>query len=249
MALPDIVERGLGIVDECERRGVVVRLLGGVAVYLLVSDIYSNVPFLSRTPKDIDLAAHGKDSGALTKTLTELGFEPDKMFNALHGYERLRFTDKLTGARVDVFLDVFRESHVISLKDRLELFKPTIPPSDLLLTKLQIWRISERDVKDIVAMLIKFKLSDRDSLNEIDAGRIVGLTSGDWGLYKTTMINLSRVIEYVNSVPELSGIKAEVARKVSELSQAIEKAPKSIKWRLRSIIGERVRWYEEPEEV
>ena len=249
MALPDIVKRGLGIVDECERRGVVVRLLGGVAVYLLVSDIYSNVPFLSRTPKDIDLAAHGKDSGALTKILTELGFEPDKMFNALHGYERLRFTDKLTGARVDVFLDVFRESHVISLKDRLELFKPTIPPSDLLLTKLQIWRISERDVKDIVAMLIKFKLSDRDSLNEIDASRIVGLTSDDWGLYKTTMINLSRVIEYVNSVPELSGIKAEVARKVSELSQAIEKAPKSIKWRLRSIIGERVRWYEEPEEV
>ncbi|WP_291767103.1 hypothetical protein [Caldivirga sp. UBA161] len=248
-SVPQIVELGLRIVNSSEERGLTVRLLGGVAVYILASDVYSKIPSLSRVPKDIDLVAHAKDSSKLASLMEDMGIEADKRFNALHGYERLMFRDPRGGTRIDVFLDVFRESHVINLKDRLEVFKPTIPPSDLLLTKLQIWSISERDIKDIIALLFKFKISNNDSVNELNINRLTNLTSNDWGLYKTIMVNLNRVIEYVKGSGDLVNITSEVISKINEISLKIEGAPKSMKWRLRSIIGERVKWYEEPEEV
>lgn len=247
--LPPTVELGLRIVNECESRGVVARLLGGVAVHVLVSDVYGRVPQLMRIPKDIDLIAHVKDSARLTAVMEGMGIEPNRRFNALHGYERLMFTDPKTGARIDVFLDIFRESHVINMRNRLEAFKPTIPPSDLLMTKLQIWRINEKDVKDIIALLLKFNIGSLDSMSELNIGRIIELTSRDWGLYKTTMINLTRVTDYINGSEELRGIRDEVVNKINDIANRINNAPKSIRWRLRSIIGERVKWYEEPEEV
>ncbi|ABW01216.1 nucleotidyltransferase family protein [Caldivirga maquilingensis] len=249
LSVPQTVELGLRIINSSEERGLTVRLLGGVAVYILASDVYPKVPSLSRVPKDIDLVAHVKDSSKLTSLMEDMGIEADKRFNALHGYERLMFRNPRDGTRIDVFLDVFRESHVINLKDRLEVFKPTIPPSDLLLTKLQIWSISERDIKDIVALLFKFRISNNDSMNELNINRLIELTSNDWGLYKTIMVNLSRVTEYIRSKGELSNISGDVISKINDISLKIEKAPKSMRWRLRSIIGERVKWYEEPEEV
>ncbi|MGC9135279.1 nucleotidyltransferase family protein [Caldivirga sp.] len=248
-SVPQTVELGLRIVNSSEEKGVPVRLLGGVAVYILASAVYPKVPSLSRIPKDIDLVAHAKDSSRLTSLMENMGIEADKRFNALHGYERLMFREPSSGTRIDVFLDVFRESHVINLKDRLEVFKPTIPPSDLLLTKLQIWSISERDIKDIIALLLKFKVGSSDSVSELDANRLISLTSNDWGLYKTVIVNLSRVTDYVKGHGELAEISGEVIGKINDIRFKVEKAPKSIKWRLRSLIGERVKWYEEPEEV
>ncbi len=248
-SVPKVVDLGLQIVNLSEERGLTVRLLGGVAVYILASDVYSKVPSLSRIPKDIDLIAHAKDSGKLTSLMEDMGIEANKRFNALHGYERLMFKDPRDGTRIDVFLDVFRESHVINLKDRLEAFKPTIPPSDLLLTKLQIWSISERDIKDTIALLLKFRIGNNDTVDELDINRLINLTSNDWGLYKTVMVNLSRVIEYVKSSGDLVNVSNDVISKINEIALKIEEAPKSMRWKLRSIIGERVKWYEEPEEV
>ncbi len=151
--------------------------------------------------------------------------------------------------RVDVFLDIFRESHVIELKDRLERFSPTLPPSDLLMTKFQIWEINEKDLKDIIAMLYKFELGDRDDMNTIDLGRIIELTSDNWGLYKTTTVNLDRTINYMNNADLPSKVKDRVMSNIDRLRQSIEKAPKSMKWKMRAAIGERVRWYETPEEA
>ncbi|MCG2887659.1 MAG: hypothetical protein L7G98_06850 [Vulcanisaeta sp.] len=241
--------RGLMLVDTCARNNVICRLLGGVAIYYLVRDVYLEIPSLAREPKDIDLAGRRRESHKLTRALESVGLVADKRFNALHGWERLRFMDPKFNIRIDVFLDVFRESHVIDLSGRLERFSPTIPPSDLLMTKLQIWEINEKDIKDIIAMLYKFELGDKDTNDTIDLGRITQLTSNDWGLYKTTTINLERTINYMNTIELPSRVRERVLNNVGKLRQAIEKAPKTIKWRLRAIIGERVKWYETPEEA
>jgi hypothetical protein len=45
------------------------------------------------------------------------------------------------------------------------------------------------------------------------------------------------------------GATHDVAAQVNALRQAIEDAPKSTAWKLRSRVGERIRWYETPEEV
>jgi len=43
--------------------------------------------------------------------------------------------------------------------------------------------------------------------------------------------------------------QATVRARIDALHEAIEQAPKSRGWRMRARIGERKRWYEEPEEV
>ncbi|ADY01386.1 MAG: hypothetical protein ACP5GZ_03470 [Vulcanisaeta sp.] len=249
----DIVEeklqRGLSMIESCSNYNATCRLLGGIAIAYLVRDIYPEVPALRREPKDVDLAAHKKDSQKITKALESIGIQSDRQFNALHGWERLKFRDPKLNMVIDVFLDVFRESHVIELKNRLEKFSPTIPPSDLLMTKFQIWEINEKDLKDIVAMLYKFDLGDKDTNNTIDLNRIIELTSDDWGLYKTTIVNLDRTINYMNSTDLPGKAKDRVMSNIDKLRQSIEKAPKSMKWKMRATIGEKVKWYETPEEA
>lgn len=210
---------------------------------------YTEVPALIREPKDIDIAAHRRDSGKLTKTLEELGLRADVRFNALHGAERLRFFDTQMNMRIDVFLDIFRESHVIELKDRLERFSPTIPPSDLLMTKFQIWEINEKDLKDIIAMMYRFELGDKDDANTIDLGRIIELTSDDWGLYKTTTVNIERTLNYLKTIDLPGKVKDKVINNLNRMKEAMDKAPKSMKWKMRAAIGEKVKWYETPEEA
>jgi hypothetical protein len=41
----------------------------------------------------------------------------------------------------------------------------------------------------------------------------------------------------------------EPLAQLAALEAAIEKAPKSTRWKLRARVGERVPWYEQPEEV
>jgi len=74
------------------------------------------------------------------------------------------------------------------------------------------------------------------------------LCSLDWGLYKTTSINLGRVEELVNK--ELSEDERNlVLSRVREIRRAFEEMPKPIAWQLRDRVGTRVKWYIEVEEV
>jgi len=51
------------------------------------------------------------------------------------------------GEHIDIFLDKFRMDHTLDFRKRLKLDNLTIPVTDLLLTKLQIVRIAEKDLK------------------------------------------------------------------------------------------------------
>jgi hypothetical protein len=44
-------------------------------------------------------------------------------------------------------------------------------------------------------------------------------------------------------------VRSDVRKQLQGLRDAIEQAPKSTRWKLRSRIGERQQWYVEPEEV
>lgn len=243
------MELGLRIVRACDDIRIPCRLLGGVAIQYLTHDLAKKLPMLTREPKDIDLAAYRRDSRKIIDTLNHIGLIPDERFNALHGHERLKFYDPQGNTRIDFFLDIFRESHVIDLRGRLEIFSPTIPPSDLLLTKLQIWEINEKDIKDIILLLHKFEFSNKDSENTMDISRITKLTSDDWGLYKTVIINIERTQKHMSTMELPTDAKDAVINKLLDLRRAIEEAPKTMKWKMRAAIGERVKWYETPEEA
>ncbi len=97
---------------------------------------------------------------------------------------------------IDVFLDTFRMDHDIALARRLRIEPYTLSLSDLLLTKLQIFRLNEKDVRDIVTLLADAEVGD-GAPGTID-GRYIGrLCADDWGLFYDVATNLQRVDERV----------------------------------------------------
>jgi len=232
------------ILQGAETKGIILRLLGGMAVSMRCPS--ASKPPLSRRRVDIDVMGRRKDVAKINQLFKELGYRPRERFNALHG-SRLIFNDMKNQRRVDVFLDVFQMCHKFDFRDRLALEPKTIPLSDLLSTKLQIVEINEKDVKDIFAMLLDHEVSVGEGPDTIDAGYIAKLCAEDWGVYKTFTTNLDGLAKYAEGIGLDQERNERIADRVGKLKNSIETAPKSMGWRMRAAVGERKRWYELPE--
>jgi hypothetical protein len=239
--LSDIVTEGRRVLGAAREAGLTVRMLGGVAVNLRSRGL---PPALSRAYQDLDFATAKKSAGGLQKLLRELGYEPNVGFNAMNGRERLLFYDDPNGRQVDVFVSSFRMCHEVPLEKRIGVDEDTVPLAELLLTKLQIVELNEKDVRDTVALLLEHEVTDDDA--GVNASHVAALCSGDWGLWRTITHNLEGVREHLRNYPVDHDV---VSARLDSLQARIEAAPKSRGWRLRAKVGERKRWYELPEEV
>ncbi len=215
------------------------RLLGGVAVCLQAPD---DQPLLPRKIGDIDIATRRDTKRAASDVLTKAGYAPDVHFNAFHGAQRLLFYDDANGRKLDVFMGDFSMCHVIPLADRLELEPLTVPLAELMLTKLQIVELNERDQRDI------YNLVYHHDLKELEAGYIAVLCAKDWGLWRTTKTTIERCLANMGSYELDPQAREAITERLKALWKRIEDEPKSTKWKLRNRVGDRVRWYEEPEE-
>jgi hypothetical protein len=242
----DIVAEGRRLLLLAEERDVTLRLLGGVAVLLRAPD--GIPPRLARDYNDLDFVTPRASARAAAGLLGEHGYEPHVPFNALHGNERLLFFDDENGRQVDVFVAAFRMSHKIPLGDRLALEQQTVPLAELLLTKLQIAELNEKDVRDSLALLHTHPVGSEDG-EVVNAGRIAGLLSEDWGLWRTFTANLATTRERAADYGLAAADREMVAERIDALRERIDREPKSRAWKLRARIGERKRWYETPEEV
>jgi hypothetical protein len=241
----DVVEEGRRLIGVAEAASVPVRLLGGVAVRIRASN---GLPSgLTREYKDIDVATTRKGSGAVAKMLKELGYEPHVGFNAMNARERLLFFDEPNQRQLDVFVGSFRMCHEIPLEQRLTVNAATVPLAELLLTKLQIIELNEKDVRDTVALFHEHEVSDDDS--GVNASRVAELCGNDWGLWRTITANLENVRTHLDRYSLTPGETELVSSRVEEVEARIEAAPKSRAWRLRAKVGDRKKWYETPEEV
>jgi hypothetical protein len=211
------VAEGRRLVRAAAADGLTLRLLGGVAVALRVP------AGIARTPGDIDLITAAGAGGHAVVLLRREGYEPHVAFNALHGTERLLFHDPAHDRRVDVFVGDFRMCHRIPLGERLALEPETIPPAELLLTKLQAVAFEAKDRDDVRALLAAGEVTGAE------ADRVAALCARDWGLWRTVTANLATCGD-------------------TALRARIDAAPKSRRWRARALIGERRRWYAVPEE-
>jgi hypothetical protein len=240
--LVDLPEEGVRVLDAADAAGVTLRAVGGVAVWLTCPS--GRMPPLARPYKDLDLVAPEGRAAPVTDLMVSLGYQPAEQFNKLHGHQRLYYWDTANNRQVDVFVQRFAMCHALELGHRLPLSEKTIPLADLLLTKLQVVEVNERDLKDAAAIL-----ADHDVAPDgIDPARIVEVLADDWGWWRTSTRTLDRVAEYAAGLDGLAR-KKHVLQAVRSLSELLDAAPKSLRWRLRSIVGERVRWYELPEEI
>jgi hypothetical protein len=201
-------------------------------------------PALTREYQDLDFATSKKSSGDLQKLLRDMGYEPNLGFNAMNGRERLLFYDDPNERQVDVFVSSFRMCHEIPLEKRLTVDEDTVPLAELLLTKLQIIELNEKDVRDTVALLLEHEVTEDDT--GVNGSHVANLCADDWGLWRTISHNLEKLRQHVGNYDVDTEV---VSSRVTLLLERIETAPKSRGWRMRAKLGERKRWYELPEEV
>jgi hypothetical protein len=242
----DVVTEGKRLLARAEAEGVPLRLLGGVAIRLRAPGGLP-APF-AREYGDLDFVTVRRGAPIAATFLRGEGYEPHVAFNALHGNERLLFFDNEHDRQVDVFVGQFRMSHRIPLDERLELEPGTLPLAELLLTKLQIAQLNEKDVRDALAVLHGHPVGEEDG-NHVNAGRVAELCAGDWGLWRTFTANLAACRDYVGGYELSAQEQADLVARIELLSERIEREPKTRAWKLRARVGERKRWYELPEEV
>jgi hypothetical protein len=252
--LSDVREEGLRLVQAAATRGLAVRLIGGVAVWARCPS--ANVPPLRRDYGDVDVIGLRRESRELRQFLEVMGYQPDKLFNAIHGAQRLNFADAVSGRPLDVLLDKFAMCHSLDLRDRLAVDPVTIELADLLLTKLQIVRINDKDLLDLTALLADHRLAGRsdgrprgDDHDAIDLGRFTSVLGKDWGFEHTARINLGKLRASVAGRRLPANRAATVGERIAGLLSGLDKGRKTIAWQVRAQVGERVRWYEEPEEA
>ena len=219
-------------------------MLGGVAVRLRSRGL---PPALARDCKDLDFATTKKGAGDAQKLLRDLGYVPHVGFNAMNARERLLFFDERNDRQVDVFVGSFRMCHEIPLDGRLGVYPDTVPLAELLLTKLQIIELNEKDVRDAVALFHDHEVTPDDE--GINGSRVAALCSADWGLWRTITANLTRCREHLRDYELPQGDVTRVGQRLDSVIERIDEAPKSRGWKLRAKIGDRKRWYELPEEV
>jgi hypothetical protein len=240
----DPVAESLRLLAHATDTGLTVRVLGGVAVHLQAPD---RKPLLPRVVRDIDLVTEQGGGRAASELLQGMGYVGEEMFNALHGARRLLYHDPHNDRDVDVFIGQFSMCHEIPLADRLGRHPLTVPLAELLLTKLQIVELTDRDQRDILSLLFAAHVNGGGE-SGIEPSYIAHLCGKDWGLWRTSMGNIERSRTNLDGYGLTAEQRGLIDARLEDLWNSIDAGPKTAKWRLRSRVGERVRWYQEPEE-
>jgi len=239
----------LAIIEAAKQKGIEMRLMGATAIYYRCPGSENLNQSMNRTLTDLDFVTLSKYVSHIPDLFSHLAYDANERVNTMFGLTRQIYTAKQGGRHVDVFMDKLSFSHVIDLTHRLEIDPVTLTLADLLLEKMQIAKINEKDLKDTVILLLGHELSDKDG-DTINTKYVAKLLSDDWGFYYTVTSNLKTTREYAEKLTLLSSEeKAIVMRKIDTLLSQIEKQGKSIKWRMRAKAGTRMPWYDETENV
>lgn len=237
-------DEAVTMVEAAAAVGVELRLIGGIAIQLRCPSVSHRS--LTRTAGDVDYCVRAADVPRLEAIFAAGGYEPWLPFNRLNAQHSQRFDRNDGSYSVDVFVDQLRMCHNLDFRDRLTREPLTLPLADLLLSKLQIVELTEKDLLDLGALLAEHPVGSDDE-ETIDGDRVAAICSSDWGLEHTIERNLERLGAEVPRLRE--GDAGLVRERIERLRGQIASHPKTRKWRMRALVGERMPWFEEPDEV
>lgn len=249
MKQQEFIDHAFKIVDQGQKQGATLRLLGAVAFYIHCPAYGSFQAKANRHFTDLDFAAYFKDNAPIRDLFEDLGFEEDREVAVVYARQRLVFNHLKTHLHIDVFFDKLDFCHPIPWAKRLEVDSPTIPLAELLLEKMQILMLNEKDVIDSLMLLREHSLNNSDA-DTINADRIAELCAQDWGLWRTVTMNLRKVSEFTSKYVWLQAEDRRIiCQRINDLLQKIDNYPKNTKWNIRNKIGDRVKWYKEVHEI
>jgi hypothetical protein len=242
----DPLPEAVTLVDGAARAGLKVRLLGGLGVRVLCPDF----PPRLRPGQDMDLACASKGRREVAAYLEKSGCVPDKAFNSLNGDRQMYFTAP-SGRAIDVMVDRLVMCHTLDFRPSFGNSSLTLDPADLLLSKLQIFELNAKDARDITHLLSGVPVGGNPPGPVIDTGRFGAVLAADWGWWRTVTGNLEKLPALLAESPEMvpPQPRFDALEQAARLLDVAKSVPKSMKWKLRANVGDRVRWYELPEEV
>jgi len=240
------------IIDGAAQKGIPLRILGGAAIRMHCPGSENMYGLLKRAPKhDMDFVSYSKYRPLTRQFMKDMGYTPYVTLAMASGAGRHRqiFNDAEGNKAIDVFLDILPMCHVIDFRGRLEVDHPTVPPAELFLLKAQIVEMNEKDWQDMCILLREHSIGNTDK-DTINLNLISKTLADEWGFYYTVSTNLKKLREYVGKCPGLSGDdQKNIEGKITAISDAIEKEPKTLKWKIRAKVGTARKWYNVVEEV
>lgn len=233
-----------------EEAGVTLRVIGSLAFQTHCPTYGYLQAAMGRAYTDIDFAGYSKERNSVRDFMTGMGYEEDREVTIVTEGARMIFEKTSSSLHVDVFFDKLDFCHVISWKDdRLGADSPTIPLAEMLLEKMQIVEINEKDIIDTIMLLLEHPLGSTDD-ETINIELIAHLCANDWGLWRTTTMNLDKVRRLAEGYSVLTDeFKSHISKQVETALHRIEEEPKPLAWRLRDRVGDRVKWYKDVDEV
>jgi hypothetical protein len=234
-------EHALTIIGRGRAAGVRLKAIGGVGCWLHNVEHSERAELFARSYGDVDFVVPKKQAMSLGPIVEPLGYRPVTSFNSVQGETRLMWVHSSEPLSIDVFCGTFSMCHEVPIDKPAYLpdAHPSLALAELLLTKLQIVASNAKDLVD-EASLLAFH-----SVDDIDGERFAGILARDWGLWRTVTGNLAALESWAEDAP---AARTEIIGRARELRELAEAAPKSRRWKTRAVLGERVRWYEEPEE-
>lgn len=245
------LEEAQRILRAASEKRVVLRVLGGLGIRLHSLNETEFADRLKRSAEpgqeysDIDFATYGRLRNKVREVFELLGYSKRPTTMSTSAAHRQIYFHPKGWFYVDVFWDLLRAAnHPIDFRGRLEVEPVSIPLAELLLEKLQIVSFSRKDLLDTILLLKAHTVSEKDEPEAISAGRVSQVLAGDWGFWYTATTNLSGLERHIKAMSELSPQeKGELVSKIEKIRSAVASAPKSLRWKTRSAIGTRKRWY------
>lgn len=237
------------ITTAAKESGLMLRLLGSLAFQVHCPQYGFLQAKLGRAYTDLDFAGYVKQARQVRELLTGLGYIEDREIFVVTEGSRAIFENPANALHLDVFYEKLDFCHIIRWDGRLEADWPTIPLAEMLLEKMQIVKINEKDLIDTIMLFLEHPLGEVDD-ETINTAHVARLCAADWGLWRTTTMNLDKVRQMAEAYPQLSPEqKATVAARVAMVLEWLEAEPKSLAWRLRARVGDRMKWYKDVDEV
>jgi hypothetical protein len=221
--------------------GLALKLIGGLGCWFSIRG-HEGAAAYRRAYGDVDVIVPRRGRSALAAVLGAPDFRPNAAFNAVQGETRLMFASA-GGCKVDVFVGSFEMAHRVPFPEAsFAGAASAAPAAELLLTKLQLHALTAKDIGDVTGVLA-FLVPGAD----IDLARFAAPLGGDWGIWRTVTGNLATVVGAAAGAA--GGPHRDQVRAAADgLLAAADRVPKSLRWKARARIGERVPWYTEPEE-
>ncbi len=245
----EFIEEAKMIIALAEKKGAPLRLIGALAFHLHCNKYNYIHKKWGRVFTDTDFVARSEHGPIITEAYRELGYRDDEMITTLYGSHRMVFDNPETGMHSDIFFDKLDFCHVLQLRDRLDVDDLTIPLAELFLEKMQIYQINEKDIVDTMMLLVEHPVGEND-IETINAPIIAKVLAGEWGFWRTVTGNMEKLLA-LNTKTDLFDAEEKqlIENRVREIRKHIDREPKPLTWKMRSKVGDKVKWYKDVDEL